>query len=165
MKEIIQQNKGLVRSIIRRITGSYNEDLEQEVYIKTWTNLSKYKEQGTFAAWIAKITANVCNDYFKSSVFKQQNREVGDEVLTTKAVQATQEKVLDAKARQKIILKAVDELPAKMRKVIVLFEFEELPIEQIAKKLGEPQGTIKSRLYNARKILAEKLNFLKGEDK
>ena len=61
-------------------------------------------------------------------------------------------------------MRAVDELPIKMRKVVVLFEFEELTIEQIAKKLGEPEGTIKSRLFNARRILAEKLKFLQGDD-
>lgn len=36
MKEFISENRGLVRAIIRKLTGSYNEDIEQEVYIKTW---------------------------------------------------------------------------------------------------------------------------------
>ena len=74
------------------------------------------------------------------------------------------EKIIDAKKRQKIILKAVDELPYKMRKVVVLFEFEDFTIAEIAKKLGEPEGTIKSRLFNARKVLAEKLKLLLGEN-
>ena len=77
---------------------------------------------------------------------------------------ASQEKIVDAKKRQKIILKAVDELPYKMRKVVVLFEFEDFSISEIAKKLGEPEGTVKSRLFNARKVLAEKLKFLLGEN-
>ena len=46
MKKIIEQHKGLIRSIIKKIVGSYNEDIEQEVYIKTWKSLSDYKEQG-----------------------------------------------------------------------------------------------------------------------
>ena len=79
------------------------------------------------------------------------------------ATPATQEEQLDAKMRQKIILKAVDELPYKMRRVIELYEFEDMPLEKIAKKLGVPEGTVKSRLFNARKILAQKLSFLKGE--
>ena len=166
MKEIIQEHKSRIRAIIKKLTGSYNEDIEQDVYIKTWQNLDKYKESGKFKQWISAITANVCRDYFKSGAYRHAACMTSDdEVLEKVAVQPKQEMVLDARQRQKIILKAVDELPAKMRKVIVLFEFEELSIEQIAKKLGEPQGTIKSRLHNARKILAEKLNFLKGEDK
>ena len=73
------------------------------------------------------------------------------------------EDVIDAKARQKIILKAIDDLPAKMRKVIIWYEFEDLTYEQIAQKTGDPVGTIKSRLFNARKILGEKLKFLKED--
>ena len=165
MEKIIAQNRGFVKSIIKKITGSYNEDLEQEVYIKTWKNLDNYQEQGSFKSWLAKIAKNVCLDYFKSSSYHQQTREVCDEqVLQSKAIMSNADKVLDAKARQKIILKAIDELPVKMRKVIYWFEFEDMSISDIAKRLGEPEGTIKSRLHNARKILAEKLNFLRGEE-
>ena len=164
MRNIIEQNKGLIKAIIKKITGSYNDDIEQEVYIKTWKNIDNYRESGKLRSWIATITANVCRDYFKSSSYKQNMREVRDEsVLENKAILASQEKVIDAKKRQKIILKAVDELPYKMRKVVILFEFEDFTIAEIAKKLGEPEGTIKSRLFNARKVLAEKLKFLLGE--
>ena len=164
MRNIIEENRGLIKAIIKKITGSYNDDIEQEVYIKTWKNIDNYKESGKLKSWIATITANVCKDYFKSSSYKQNLREVRDEnVLENKAVLASQEKIVDAKKRQKIILKAVDELPYKMRKVVVLFEFEDFSISEIAKKLGEPEGTVKSRLFNARKVLAEKLKFLLGE--
>ena len=165
MRNIIEENKGLIKAIIKKITGSYNDDIEQEVYIKTWKNIDNYKESGKLKSWIATITANVCKDYFKSSSYKQNLREVRDEnVLENKAVLASQEKIVDAKKRQKIILKEVDELPYKMRKVVVLFEFEDFSISEIAKKLGEPEGTVKSRLFNARKVLAEKLKFLLGEN-
>ena len=39
MKDIIEQNRGLIKAIIKKLTGSYNEDIEQEVYIKTWRNI------------------------------------------------------------------------------------------------------------------------------
>lgn len=164
MKDIIEQNKGIVKAVIKKITGSYNEDIEQEVYIKTWKNMPNYKENGKFKSWIATIAANVCKDYFKSSLFKQRKSELGDEILQNKAVVSSSEKIIDCKERQKIILKAVNDLPAKMKKVIILFEFEDYTIAEIAKKIGEPEGTIKSRLYNGRKILAEKLSFLRGEN-
>lgn len=164
MKKIIEENHGLIKAVIKKLTGAYNDDLEQEVYIKTWKSLPKYQEKGRLKQWIASVAASVCKDYFKSSAYRQKMSEVTDEdVLQNKAVAASQEKIIDAKSRQKIILQAVDSLPAKMRKVIILYEFEDLTIEQIAEKSGEPVGTIKSRLYNARKILAEKLRFLQGE--
>lgn len=164
MKEIIAENKSRIKAIIKKLTGSYNEDIEQEVYIKTWKNLDNYKEEGKFSQWIGALTANVCRDYFKSKQFKIEARQINsDEVLDKVRVGGRQEEAVDAKTRQKIILKAVDELPRKMRQVVIWFEFEELSYEQIAKKTGEPAGTIKSRLFNARKLLSEKLQILKGE--
>lgn len=164
MKDIITENKSRIKAIIKKLTGSYNEDIEQEVYIKTWKNLDNYKEEGKFSQWIGALTANVCRDYFKSKQYKIGARQINsDEVLDKVRVGGRQEEIVDAKARQKIILKAVDELPRKMRQVVIWFEFEELSYEQIAKKTGLPVGTIKSRLFNARKILSEKLQILKGE--
>ena len=75
----------------------------------------------------------------------------------------TQEEIIDAKKRQKLILKAVDSLPSKMRDVVVYYEFEEMSYEEIAARLKISVGTVKSRLFNARSILTEKLSYLKGE--
>ena len=164
MKKIIAENRSRIRAIIKKLTGSYNEDIEQEVYIKTWRNLDNYKENGKFKQWISALTANVCRDYFRSRPYKIGEAQVNDEeILEAAAVCGKQEERLDARQRQKAILKAVDNLPRKMRQVVVLFEFEELSYEQISKKTGLPVGTIKSRLFNARKILSEELKFLKGE--
>ena len=165
MKNIIEQNKSVVRAVIKKITGSNNEDLEQDVYIKAWQNMNKYDaKSGKFSSWLGVLTANVCRDYFKSGAYRRSTCSTSDdEVLENVAVAPKQELALDARQRQKIILKAVDALPSKLRQVVVLFEFEEWTYEQIAKKTGVPVGTVKSRLFNARKILSEKLQFLKGE--
>lgn len=165
MKNIIEQNKSLVRAVIKKFTGSSNEDLEQDVYIKAWQNMNKFDAQnGKFSSWLGVLTANVCRDYFKSKFYHQNAEQVDDEVLENKtADNFSQEEILSSKERQKIILKAVDSLPKKLRQIIELYEFEELSYPEISKKLGLPQGTIKSRLFNARKILAEKLKFLQGE--
>lgn len=146
MKEIISAHKERIKAIIKKLTGSYNDDIEQEVYIKTWKNLDNYREEGKFSQWISALTANVCRDYFKSRQYKMEAR---------------QEEILDAKARQKVILKAVDSLPRKLRQIVVWYEFEEMSYDEIARKTGLPAGTVKSRLFNARKILSEKLQFLK----
>lgn len=164
MKDIITENKGFIRSVIHKVTGGYNEDIEQEVYIKTWRNIKSYQEQGKFRQWLSALTANVCRDYFRSKINRERNMELcDDEVLENIASEQLQEEVLDAKKRQKLILKAVDDLPYKMRKIVVLHEFEDMPLEKIADKMGIPLGTVKSRLFNAKKILSQKLTFLKGE--
>lgn len=164
MKDIIADNKKYIKSVIRKFTGTDNEDIEQEVYIKTWQNLPKYREGGKFKQWICTLTANVCRDYFRSKSFKKARQEVGEENLEDIYQEGvTPEDRIDSKKRQKIILRAVDNLPKIYREVVVLFEFEEYSTEEVAQKLKIPTGTVKSRLSNARRILSKELSFLKGE--
>lgn len=164
MKQIINDNKNRIKAIIKKLTGSYNEDIEQEVYIRVWRNFAKYREEGKFTQWISALTANLCRDYFRSKQYKTTAGQLNDEeVLDNVSGRENQEETLDAKERQKIILNAVNNLPRKLKQVIVLFEFEDMNYEQIARKIGVPEGTVKSRLFNARKILSEELKFLKGE--
>ena len=165
MKKIIEENSYKIKQIIKNFTGSYNEDLEQEVYIKTYKNLEKYKEQNKFSQWICTITANLCRDYLKSSKFKNDSITDGDDEKLERAKdKTTPEKILNSKERQKIILKAINSLPKKMKETIILYEFEDYSYEQISNKLKVPIGTIKSRINNARKILQEQLSFLMTED-
>ena len=83
MQDIINQYRGKIRAIIKKMTGSYNEDIEQEVYIKTYLNIDKYKEQNKFSQWICTIAANLCRDYLRSSKFKiSQNLISDDEILS-----------------------------------------------------------------------------------
>lgn len=164
MTDLIAENKKYVKAVIRKLTGSENEDLEQEVYIKTWQNMDKYKDQGKFKQWICAITANLCRDYFKSKSYKAQKSEISSDLaLQNAAVKSSAEERIDKKKRQKIVLKAVDDLPKIYREVIVLAEFEDLKLDEIASKLKIPQGTVKSRLHKAKELLKITLTPILGE--
>jgi len=165
LKNIINKNSYKIKQIIKNFTGEYNEDLEQEIYIKTYKNLAKYSEQNKFSAWICTIAANICRDYLRSSKFKNQNQTTSDEeILNNISIKKTPEHQYSSKERQKIILKEINALPKKMKEVVILYEFEDYSYEKIAQKLKIPQGTVKSRINNARKILKENLSFLMSED-
>lgn len=164
MQALLEENRSRIRAIIRKITGSYNEDLEQEVYLKSWEHQHQYAEEGKFKTWISLLTANVCRDYFRAVQFKTSALSVStDNVEELTDTQWSQEEITDTKMRQKIILKAVDSLPTKMREVIILYEFEEMSYDEIATRLKISIGTVKSRLFTARNILSEKLSYLKGD--
>lgn len=161
-KEIIKTNRENVKNIIKMITKSENEDLEQEVYLKVWKNSDKYTEKGSFKGWVNTIAKNVSKDYLKLAY----NRK---EQLTTEE-DKTFENIKDKKSspelkliqgdRQKRILKAVEELKPKFRDVVIYVEIYGYTYEECAKKFKCPVGTIKSRLYNAKKELANKLSDL-----
>ena len=160
--DLINANKNNVKNIIKLITKQENEDLEQEVYIKAWKNSDKYEERGSFKSWITTIAKNVSKDYLKSSGFKNALNTTSDEVVlgTIKDSKNTPDKRILAGERQARIIDAIEELKPKQKETIMLCEIYGYTYEEAAKKLKCPVGTIKSRLFNAKKELAEKLQDL-----
>lgn len=163
IKKIIENNQQYVKNLIKTITNTHNnEDIEQEVYIKLWKNRDKYEENGKFKSWIKTITLNATKDFLKSKQNKQSNMSVNDEDLL-KNIHDTkshvENKIINLQTRKQII-NAVENLSKNHKEVIILYEFYNLSYEDIAKKLSCPLGTIKSRIYTAKKILAQNLKDL-----
>ena len=160
--ELIKANKENVKNIIRLITKQDNEDLEQEVYIKAWKNADKYEERGNFKSWINTIAKNVSKDYLKSATFKAMSNSTSDEVVmnTVKDSKQTPEKKVESSERQKRIINAIENLKPKLKEAIMLCEIQGYTYEEASKKLKCPLGTIKSRIYNAKKELAIELEDL-----
>ena len=155
--ELIKQNKQNVRNIIKKITNEQNEDIEQEVYIKVWQNQSKYEEKGKLKGWIGTIAKNLAKDYLKSSYVKNATIAEEEKLNEIKDKKQTPELTLIQNERQKLIINAINALKPKFKEVVMLYEIEQLSYEQIARKIKTPVGTVKSRLYNAKKELAQSL--------
>jgi len=161
-EEIIKTNKNNIKNIIRLITKSDNEDLEQEVYIKLWKNSDKYEERGSLKSWIGTIAKNTSKDYLKSAVVKYESDSTSDEYVVTsiKDKKQTPEANAVALERRRRIISAIDSLKPKLKETIMLCEIQGYTYEEAAAKLKCPIGTVKSRIYNAKKELAEVLKDL-----
>lgn len=161
-KDIIENNKANVRNIIRLITKETNEDLEQEVFVRVWKSKDKYTEKGSLRSWINTVAKNISKDYLRlASRRHEQNSTSDDEVVNAiKDTKVTPELRLQSKIREKRIIKAIDNLRPKLREVIMLCDIEGYTYEEAAATLGVPIGTIKSRIFTAKKELAQKLSDL-----
>lgn len=160
--EIVRNNKQNIKNIIRLITHQDNEDIEQEVYIKLWKNSDKYEERGSLKSWINTIAKNTSKDFLKSSSFKNSQNTTSDEVELNKISdnKISPEDALVTSDRQKTIINAVENLKPKFREVVMMCEIYGYTYEEASIKLNCPIGTIKSRIFNAKKELASKLKDL-----
>lgn len=158
-KNLIEENKQNVKNVIRKFMGRENEDLEQEVYIRVLT-AKKYEEKGSFKSWINLIAANISRDYLKSAKNRHETHVEDEAIFENIKERKTPENLLLKKERQERIIKAIEELKPKLKEVIILSEIEGYSYEECSLKLKCPIGTIKSRIYNAKKELAEKLKDL-----
>lgn len=161
-KDIIENNKTNVRNIIRLITKETNEDLEQEVFVRVWKNKDKYTEKGSLRSWINTVAKNISKDYLRlASRRHEQNTTSDDEVVNAiKDTKVTPELRLQSKIREKRIIKAIDNLRPKLKEIIMLCDIEGYTYEEAAATLNVPIGTIKSRIFTAKKELAQKLSDL-----
>lgn len=160
--EIIKKNKNNVKNIIKLITKEENEDLEQEVYVKVWKNSHKYSEKGSFKSWINTIAKNVSKDYLKSSYKRNQQKSTSEDTIINSIndTKETPELKVIKNERQTHIINAINSLKPKFKEVIMLCEIQGYSYEKCAQKLKCPIGTVKSRIYNAKKELADKLENL-----
>ena len=160
--EIVKNNKQNIKNIIRLITKQDNEDIEQEVYIKLWKNSDKYQERGSFKSWVSTIAKNASKDYLKSASYRNDINSTSDETELGKISdrRLSPEEAIIITERQKTIINAVEHLKPKFKEVIMLCEIYGYTYEETATKLNCPIGTIKSRIYNAKKELADVLQEL-----
>ena len=155
--ELIKNNKQNIKNIVKLITKQENEDIEQEVYIKLWKNSEKYEERGSLKSWVNTVAKNASKDYLKSASVRYEQNSTSDEYTLTsiKDKKKNPEDNLITSERQKRIINAIEGLKPKLKETIMLCEIYGYTYEEASKKLNCPIGTIKSRVYNAKKELAE----------
>lgn len=160
--KIIETNKQNIKNIIRLITKDENEDIEQEVYLKIWQNSDKYKEKGSLKSWVSMIAKNTSLDYLKSAYYRTFTNSDSDEYTldSLKDKKSSPEDKIISIERQRKIINAIESLKPKFKEVIIMTEIDGYSYEECAQKLRCPIGTIKSRIFNAKKELAQQLNDL-----
>lgn len=160
IENIIKLHGKNIGNVIKSFVNNGNfQDIQQEVYIKIWKNLPKMQNAEKLGGWIRKITVNTCKDHIKSKQFKQDNlTEIDDENIINIADrrQTLDNRLINAE-RQKRIINAIENLKPKFKEVIILYDMKEMSYEEISAKINCPVGTVKSRLFNARKQLQAEL--------
>ena len=162
LEKIINANKQNIKNIIRLIAKEDNEDIEQEVYLKIWKNSDKYNEQGASKSWVSMIAKNTSLDYLKSAyhrMFQNSDREEYTLESVSDNKQTPEGKVISLE-RQKTIIAAIENLKPKLKEIIIMTEIDGYTYEECSKRLKCPLGTVKSRVYNAKKELSIQLKDL-----
>jgi RNA polymerase sigma-70 factor (ECF subfamily) len=129
------------------------EDVAQDAFVRAHRRFSQLRDRDRFRGWIARMTFRLAIDRRRSEM-RRSAREV--EAVPLEMPPRPDDAVVSAE-RAKRLWSAIDQLPEKLRLVTVLAAIEGQSVADVAGLLGAPEGTIKSRLFDARKILAEKL--------
>ena len=129
------------------------EDLAQETFMRAYHRLHTFAIEREFGPWIRRIAANLCMNYLETQKASLQIDEERDAAEN----QGPEEQV-EVKERSEQIRRALASLPAHYRIVIELRHYQDLSYDAIASELNIPLSDVKSHLFRARKLLAEKLH-------
>ena len=130
-------------------------DVSQEAFIRAYRNFNKYDTKRNFFTWYYKILRNLCLNFIRDN--KSRKEEIFLEHKTYEDSSNNPEQNLEEKEKLEMLHVAINQLETEDREIIILREFEGYSYEQISEMLNLPAGTVMSRLFYARKKLAEKM--------
>lgn len=135
------------------------EEITQDVFVRVWERASTYRnEQGSVATWLASIARHRAIDIFRQNRARHTNLNSSWEAAENLDLPASQnvEAEVDLAQRVQHVRWAVAQLPEEQRSALSLAYFQGLTHPEIAQRLGEPLGTIKTRI----RLAMEKLRVL-----
>jgi RNA polymerase sigma-70 factor, ECF subfamily len=132
------------------------EDVAQDALVRAHRNFHRLRQRDRFRAWLVRTTWRLALDHRRSEG-RRQVRQLEHGQLTAIGTDATAE----ACERANHLWEAIDALPDKLRMTLVLSAMEGHDIAEVARLLRLPEGTVKSRLFHARRQLQERLQWIR----
>jgi len=158
-EELVRRYQRPIASYVYRMVGDYDAalDLTQEVFIKVYNSLSRYRSEFKFSTWIYKIAHNAAIDHLRRHTVRDQILTVGSDgtrsEIAIESRRLTPEQESEREERRSEIESVVQLLPPAYRELIVLRHSHDLSYDEIAEVTGLPLGTVKNRLFRAREAM------------
>jgi RNA polymerase sigma-70 factor, ECF subfamily len=163
-EQIVRQNWRKVFNVAYKFVGKHDEaeDLTQDIFLKIFKALKTFDRRANFQTWIISISRNLCIDHYRS--VRKERQTIARDVDTSDLQPATTERgpyaVAEHQALKAQLRQALETLPLTLRTAVVLRDLQELSYQEIADRLGLPEGTVKSRINRGRIELAHQLRRL-----
>ena len=160
-EELVRRYQRPIAAYVYRMVGDYDAalDLTQDVFIKVYASLSRYRSEYKFSTWIYKIAHNAAIDHLRRSATREQAVTHDDDRTETRieSGRLTPEQESERNERRSEIEEVVRVLPPAYRELIVLRHSNDLSYDEIAEITGLPLGTVKNRLFRAREAMRDLL--------
>ncbi len=173
-EKLVLENQTKVYNLALRMVGSEQDafDMSQEAFIKAYNSIALFRGDSRFSVWLYRLTTNVCLDFLRSEGRRAHgsltyiSEEEDEKELEIPDDRFSPETLTEKKELREAVNKGLMSLPKDYRAILLLREIDGLSYEEIAEALSLEEGTVKSRIFRARKrlcaILTEDGNFSQG---
>ena len=150
-----------VFNVALQMTGNREDaqDMTQEAFLKAYSSLSSFRGDSKFSSWLYRIVSNVCLDFKRrqgrrpSSSLTVEDDEGENIQLDIADESQSPEALLERKMTREAVRAGLQQLPDEQRQILLLREIQGLSYEEIGEAMGLEAGTVKSRIFRARKKL------------
>src|SRR5688572_19325910 len=161
-EELVRRYQRPISAYVYRMVGNYESalDLTQEIFIKVYGSLSRYRSEFKFSTWIYKIAHNAAIDHLRRGAARETtscSNEDERPAITIDSRRPTPEQESERNERCLEIETVVHMLPTAYCELIVLRHSNDLSYDEIAEVTGLPLGTVKNRLFRAREAMRDLL--------
>jgi len=162
-----------IGALVKSFLGSDDiDDVIQEVFLRVYKGVKKFRGDSKLATWIYKITMNVCNNLYKKlkhrSILTDFEQSTDDEEFPEYHSQVSSEDDIKKILSHEEVLQKLNEALAKLdpedRAILYMKEVEGLTYAEIGKIIDKPEGTIKSRLHYVKRQLRKLLGEALGDE-
>jgi RNA polymerase sigma-70 factor (ECF subfamily) len=160
-EELVRRYQRPISAYVYRMVGDHEAalDLTQEIFIKVYGSLARYRSEFKFSTWIYKIAHNSAVDHLRRSAGRERSLSQGLEGdaydLPIESGSLSPEQESERKERKVEIESVVRSLPNAYRELILLRHSQDLTYEEIVEVTGLPLGTVKNRLFRAREMMRQ----------
>jgi RNA polymerase sigma-70 factor (ECF subfamily) len=164
---VVRQNWRKVFNVAYKFVGKHDEaeDLTQDIFLKIFKALASFDRRANFQTWIISISRNLCIDHYRS--VRKERQTIAREVDAGDLQPVSSDRGPYAAAEHQdlrvLLRQALQMLPVTLRTAVVLRDLQELSYQEIAERLGLPEGTVKSRINRGRLELARQLKRLQDK--
>lgn len=149
-----------VYNLALRMVGDPEDaaDMTQETFIKAYRALNSFRGDSKFSSWLYRIASNVCLDFLRGRSRRPQvslagDGEDGPAELELPDMSLNPERQLMKKLSMEAVRRGLEQLPEQQRQILVMRELGGMSYAELAQTLGLEEGTVKSRIFRARKRL------------
>lgn len=157
---LVSKHQRLVLHVVGRIIQRQEdvEDICQEVFIKVFRKLKRFRGESRLSTWIAAIAYNTSISHIRKEMRKMESSyDETPSLMKDEKDSGLNQSGVEQQEIKKYLLEMIEQLPLHYRTVLTLFHLEEFSYREIEQITGMPEGTIKSYLSRARNLLKEKL--------
>lgn len=157
---LVERHQKMVYNLALGQTGNHHdaEEITQAAFLKAWQGLPKFQGRAAFSSWLYRLTFNAATDFLRKKSRRPRDLSLEDPGLSPLPHPGPSPEDRSAlREDRQVLWQSLEALPPPLREILLLREVEGLSYQELALALDLEEGTVRSRLFRARKSLRKLL--------